>query len=165
MSWPFLRFLHSPTASTWWNLNQVVNQYTTKLRISVCLFPKASKVGCFSCSLNSDSLHPCPKLSCQLAWQTDMFVVLSADARLSQLPEHFQSSLGYKSQQDSPLDFIYHWPWIMTDLSLSLALITYFRFSHRLRNLICPSDDLLWSFICPGPRPHPSCARHMPSAK
>lgn len=81
-----------------------------------------------------------PKLSCQL---TDMFVVLAADTWLSQTPEPFQSSLGYKSQQDSLLDFIYHRPWIITGLSLSLAVITYFRCSHTLQNQICPSDDLL----------------------
>lgn len=92
------------------------------------------------------------KVSCQLMWQTDIFVGLSADTWLSQPPDRFQSSLGYKSQQDSLLDFIYHQPWIITGLSLSLTVITYFRCSHTLQNQICTSDDLLWSFICTGLR-------------
>lgn len=88
------------------------------------------------------------KGSCQLDRQNCfVFFVLSADTWLSQPPDHFQSSLGYKSQQDSALDFIYHRPWIITGLSLSLAVMTYFRCSHTLHNQICASDDLVWSFI------------------
>lgn len=134
-----------------------INQYS--------LYKKASfKVGCLDCSLCSKSLRPCllhEKLQNELsANKTDrysIFVFFSADTWLSQPADRFQSSLGYKFQQNSPLDFIYHRPWIITGLSFSLAVITYFRCSHTLQNQICPSDDLLWSFISAGLRAQP-CA-------
>lgn len=82
------------------------------------------------------------KVSCQLTWQTLLFF-LSANTWLSQPADRFQSSVGYKSQQDSSLDFIYHQPWVITGLSLSLRLMTYFRCSHTLQNQIW--HLMIWS--------------------
>lgn len=78
---------------------------------------------------------------------------LSAHTWLSLSMDHFQSSLGYDSQQDFPLDYIYHQPWIITGLSHSLAVITYFQCSYTSHNQICPSDDLLQCFLYTGPGP------------